>query len=720
MKFWILTTEYPPEFGGGIGTYVSIAARMLRDKGHSVTVFLYQMGIASDRISIEDGIRIIRFPPTQTNASKFLGFNAALSYEYAKAIEKYIQKEGAPDILESQEYHGIAYYTQQFKLLGYESFKDLNILITCHAPSFICLEYNHIPVYQLPYYWTGLMEKSTIKCADILVSPSYYFVEQAKQRMDWTDTRAEVIPNPIDIPDLREQSINRNHIVCFGKLSPLKGSFELLRYFKELWDNGFEHPLHIIGGTEQIFHPEGLTMGDIVKEKYARYIESGLLVLEGNLSPEKARAKVINAHVVIVPSTFDNFPYTVLEAMSWGKVLLVSQSGGQSEMIEDGFNGFIFDHDKPREFHQKLELILTLSNKELAQIGKRAHASIKEKYAPDVIYNQKIRVIQQYLANKPERKHFPFLESAVPVNNKSQSGPQNELLSVVIPYYNMGDYIRDCVRSVLNADYPEMEVIIVNDGSTEPNSISILKEFEDIPNVKVIHKKNEGLSICRNIGAQNATGKYLAFLDADDMVAPDYYSKAIRTLRLYDNVHFVGTWIKYFGESQDTWPSFNPEPPYILVHNLVNSSSLVYKKNTFLEFGQNDHKLVYGMEDWDSVISLISQNKGGVVLPEPLFFYRIRKNSMARAFTHTKRTYLYRLISQKHATFYNRYGHEIANILNQNGSGIYIDNPTLETSFVSGLNGLPISSKMKEKIKELAKRNRHIRKVAYTLYKNFK
>lgn len=715
MKYWLLTTEYPPQYGGGIGTYVFYTARMLHDKGHEVTVFLHDRSLAADVVSEEGGIRLVRFVANKTGTHRFLGFQASISYEYAHVVGEYIKLEGQPDIIESQEYEGIAYYLQQFKSLNYEYYSGLNIMITCHSPSFLCLEYNHVPIYQFPYYWTGHMEKSCIRSADLLISPSRYFVQQSKGRMNWEGLNEKYVPNPIEtngdgsVPAYRE-----NYIVCFGKLSPLKGTFELLQYFKRLWDNGFQYPLHIVGGTQQVFHPEGSTMEAIVKKKYGIYLAKNLLRLEGELEPGKAREKMKDAHVVLVPSVVDNLPYTVLEAMSWGKVVLASCQGGQQEIIRDGENGFLFDHDIVDDFRDKLLEVLKLDNTAIRKIGENAIRTIQSSYSPDTIYHRKMEVITSFLQQKRMRRDYPFVWSNG--NPSLPSAASNgELLSIVIPYYNMGDYVEESIRSVLASDYIHKEIILVNDGSTDERSKVILEELERKYPVKVFNKENEGLPLTRNYGAWKASGKYLAFLDADDTVEKTYYSKAIQTLGMYDNVHFVGCWTRYFGMSNACWPTFNPEPPYLLVHNMVNSSALVYKKDSFLRHGLNDPDLLYGMEDWDSVINMVKKNYCGVVLPELLFNYRVRKDSMARSFTRIKQLHLYRVIGERHKDIYNKFGNEIAQLLNANGSGIGFDNPTQEPP-AKIFPAIHLPGFLKERIKHKVKHNKYLRNFAYKLY----
>src|SRR5438045_9284682 len=125
MRYWLLTTEFPPFFGGGISTYCAITAQMLQKSGHQVTVFLPDFSASGVKESYQEQVRVIRFVPRQTDAHQFLGFTASLSYEFAEVVKRYILEEGKPDMLEAHEYKGIAYFIQQFKCQHIAPFVDL-------------------------------------------------------------------------------------------------------------------------------------------------------------------------------------------------------------------------------------------------------------------------------------------------------------------------------------------------------------------------------------------------------------------------------------------------------------------------------------------------------------------------------------------------------------------------------------------------------------------
>jgi glycosyltransferase involved in cell wall biosynthesis len=712
LNYWLLTTEYPPFHGGGISTYCYHTAVMLVEQNIKITTFVPDDSVTDFKITnTPEGNRIIHFNTNRTNSAGFFGYTARLSYEFASIVQQFIQQEGKPDIIEAQDYLGIAYYLLQYKHLLYDDVKDIPIVITLHSPAFLYLEYNRVPTYRFPDFQTCQMEKEAIKMADWLLAPTQYIIDAIQPYVDVTTSNKVVIRNPYIVPDHKPvHTIERNKIVYYGKLSPQKGSFELLAYFKTLWDSGFGHPLHIFGGTDIVFHPEQLTMGQLATRKYEKYINNGLLQLHGKIKPAAIEKELHSAHVIIVPSIVDNLPYVVIESMGLGKVVLASVQGGQREMIDHGVNGFLFDHTIAGDFEEKLQYVLALSDEKIAAIGKAARDKVTSLYHPAVVIEQKLPLLKTLIQKKITPTTFPFLYQ----NAHKPVTASGNLLSVVIPFYNMGKYIMECVQAVKASTYPELEILVINDGSTEADSLAVLKQVAQIEGVKVFNKPNEGLAYTRNYGASKATGDWLAFLDADDTVTPDYYEKALRVLKQYQNVFFVGSFVQYFGDTDKKWATYTPQPPYALVHNPVNSSGLVYKKAAFLAAGQNDRTVDYGLEDYESVVHLLSKGYNGIVLPEFLFKYRVRGDSMIRKITREKLLYSYKYIAEKHTSYYATFATQINNLLNANGPGFLFDNPTFAVSVVTNAES---NSWLFRKAKAFIKKNKTLKSIVLRLKK---
>ena len=116
------------------------------------------------------------------------------------------------------------------------------------------------------------------------------------------------------------------------------------------------------------------------------------------------------------------------------------------------------------------------------------------------------------------------------------------LLSIIIPTYNDAEFIRSMLASILVGLTAEVEIIIINDGSTDGTDKEIITFCQNISplQIKYIQQENYGISAARNIGLANATGKYIAFVDADDLISADYYDILLPLLReeAYDLVEF--------------------------------------------------------------------------------------------------------------------------------------------------------------------------------------
>jgi glycosyltransferase involved in cell wall biosynthesis len=719
MKVWLLTTEYPPFSGGGISTYCMHTVTMLAEKSVDITVFLCDRNTKGITVGKENGIRVVRFSPFEYNEKNFLGYETLVSFAFAQVIRSFIRDEDAPDIIESQEYNGIAYFCLLYKKLLYPEFQRPVFTVTIHAPSFICQPFNNISSFKLPYYWIHEMERFCLQAADHIIAPSRYIIDLIKKDYCRLNSSYSVIRNPFYFKKVNAEShvINRCEFVFYGKASPLKGIFELLRYFEILWNEKNAFVLRLIGGTDHFYHPGQMLMDDMIRKRYAKYIASRQLILEGAIPAGELNKRINSANAIIFPSLVDNFPYAVLECMAAGKVVLASTSGGHREIINDGENGFLFEVENEGGFYAKLDEILHLTDEQIYRISENAKNTVSKTCGPEQIVKEKLALFQQLSSRTEETHIFPFLRQEQIPEYIIEKVPLIGLLSVIIPYYNMGDFVEETVKSIFNADYKNIEIIIVNDGSTDAGSLEILKKMCSNNAVKVFNIVNGGLARARNYGALQAKGEFLAFLDADDTVEPFYYSKAIRLLQHYENVFFVGSWVKYFGMRKGIWPCFTPEPPFLLVHNMANTSGMVYKRYAFLNKGLNDPKMIFGMEDYESMINMVGSGYNGLVIPEPLFNYRVRKDSMVRQFTKEKILYMLQLITGKHAVLFGKYADTVTGLLNSNGPGYSYDNPTLDYHIESNK---IIRLLSRNRIFQQLRQSKYFRKPLLQLYHIFK
>ncbi|PSR29489.1 MAG: hypothetical protein C7B47_01870 [Sulfobacillus thermosulfidooxidans] len=669
MKFWLLTTEYPPFFGGGIATYAGLTAQLFSDYGHEVTVIVYDEQAQGRKELVIEGIRVIRFS-SLWDSHLMLGYPAQLSYAYAKIVEDLIVREGPPDLIESQEYLGIAAHLLQRKRTLDPLFVNIPVIITAHNPKFLLDPIDRAPTYQFPDYWTGELERFSLRAADGVISPSAFLRTALTHSLP--DLSVEVIPNPYRVPPQPAKTSRQERLLYVGRLQLFKGILDLLEALVPLWNDGFTWPLDIVG-HDSPYYPKGTSFKSYIDTRYQPYLRKGLIRLHPAISSEELGAFYAQAGCVILPSRFDNLPYVLLEAMSYECVVVATQSGGQKEVIIDGESGFLCQAE---HLGRTIKRATELSLDQQSTMGHQARTRVASWTDPESIYEKKMDYIRSLLHGDQPRS-FPVIRPTpsselIPVSKQGH-------LSIVIPFYNLGSYLLETLDSLMQLPSSlNKEIIVVDDGSTDGVSIAALrKAARTYPDTTIYRTPNQGLARARNFGASKATGTFLAFLDADDKVDPRYYPRAIKILQHYDNVSFVGCWAQYFGVDYHIWPTWNPEPPYALFHNPLNTSALVYLRDHFLAYGQNDPEMEYGMEDYESLIRMLSHGCHGVAIPEPYFFYRVRPHSMSREFNQANQQYLYRLIVQKNRTLYMQYADELFFLFNANGPQYSVDNPTV-------------------------------------------
>lgn len=110
--------------------------------------------------------------------------------------------------------------------------------------------------------------------------------------------------------------------------------------------------------------------------------------------------------------------------------------------------------------------------------------------------------------------------------------------TIIVPIYNAEDFLNDCLNSIKSQTYKNYEVVLVNDGSTD-SSIKICEEYLNLPNWKLVNKKNGGLTSARNFGLKHANGKYITYVDADDIIYPNHLSECEKIIHEHNDIDMI-------------------------------------------------------------------------------------------------------------------------------------------------------------------------------------
>ncbi len=238
-------------------------------------------------------------------------------------------------------------------------------------------------------------------------------------------------------------------------------------------------------------------------------------------------------------------------------------------------------------------------------------------------------------------------------------------ISVIIPCFNNEETIIETIESITKQEYSSYEIIIVNDGSTDKSAdiVSNFIKINNSNNITLINQINSGPSKSRNNGADKATGKYLLFLDADDLIAPSYIKKCIDYLEQNQNINIVYSNAAFIGARKGNWNLPEFKLPNYLVENCIFISAVI-RKEVFDKVGKFDENLHF-LEDWELWIKIIMEFGGVHRISETLFYYRkrfdkssITDNENIELIKDSSRLYIY----NKHYKYYSKNGYDIVTL----------------------------------------------------------
>lgn len=209
------------------------------------------------------------------------------------------------------------------------------------------------------------------------------------------------------------------------------------------------------------------------------------------------------------------------------------------------------------------------------------------------------------------------------------------MISIVIPVYNSSKYLGRCLNTVLNQDYPNIEIVLVDDGSTDGCAHLCDEYAEKDIRIRVIHQQNQGASIARQNGLRNAKGEYVTFIDSDDWVANDYVSKlynfivehhvtisacGVQRVKENENINFQRT------EYQSFLLSFEELMPRFFKYEFWGFPGKLYKKSVLSQITFPKATLC---EDYLVMTQLFLKERQMAYTDESLYYYEYHEQSLS-------------------------------------------------------------------------------------------
>jgi glycosyltransferase involved in cell wall biosynthesis len=624
MKIAYVCREYGHITGGGIGTYIVNVVQEMSQRGHEI--FLVTDCVSeTNRHLVPPGVRVISVAPAAPpRIGNFFTGNHEYSYRVLDALEGF-SEETPLDVIEFAEYGGEGFAAIRAKRLM-NRFARTALVVKCHTPTSLLFEINEDRRLFVETLCDITMEDYCIRNADLVTSPSRSLADYFSGRVGRKDIR--VCPYPLRLPvSPRPRSFSAEQIrrVRFvGSIQVRKGVDVFIEAAKIVLEKHPDFLFELWGKVRNATY-----FGKDYRSILERSIPDALrdrIVFRGDIPYDKINDLFLDSCIVVFPSRWENWANVCLEAISQGCVVFASRLGGMAEMIDDGIHGILIDPRAPAELADRI-LMLADAPRRLETISKAAMERSKAICDP-------VRACEAIEANY----------SAAPKTRAWRTVEAPPLVSVVIPHYNQGTYLHEAVNSVRSSTYPSIEIIVVDDGSTDEYSRQV---FEQLPGVKKIRKPNGGLSSARNAGIDVAQGEYFLPLDADDMIHPDYIRSAVAALENNPSLGYVSCHAQNFGDSDTAYIPIGYVPPLMVAINTDGKCANLFRRKLHTRSRRYDETMV-SYEDWEFLIQLHASGIEGDVLPGEFFFYRRHADSMVYQTANPLRAELIQYMMTKH------------------------------------------------------------------------
>lgn len=577
------------------------------------------------------------------------------SHQIALALRLLCEREPF-DAVEFNDYLGLGYVTLKWRRLWGKPFSQTAFWMRIHGSSEVCLKADHADSYTQAQLHAFAMERYCARAVDGWMAPSESIAKWYRTYYDCESTKAFVSAPPFQQlgpgkSHSRMINSSRVRILFYGKLQLLKGIETFIRAAVKLSEE-VAHVEFVMVGHEAP-HPRGEGAYRKELERLIPFHQKERFSFHQRISLDQLEDLAKSCEIAVVPSTVETFCLAAHE-LNWIGIPLVLNN-------IPAFQDYFADNRNCRFFDGTVEGLARVLGELLAHPGS---CRAWEWNAPDVV--RKNRLVAAY---DEALSHF---QEKLTINSNERTYDQ-PLISIVVPYYNMHDYIDDTIASIVASNYTCWEVIIVDDGSPLPAAqqkiCALEAQYNNDKRFKFIRKSNGGLGSARNAGIAHACGRYVLPLDSDDVIHSEYLALAVRALERNPELAAVSSFVSFFADGQpseqiiDYVIPYDLDPLLITVENRAGVACSIFRRELFDSFSYDETLTSY--EDWDLWWSLAEAGLRAEVMPAILYRYRRRTDSMFNTTAVTRHVHLLRYLADKHTQSLHTQGPALHKVYNE-------------------------------------------------------
>lgn len=623
MRVLLVSSEHGRN--GGLGISVGRLGRLL-SREHEVTIVHSYEDAAVPARDDPPNLRQVVVDPTRLPPIAFSCDDHARSAAVALAIEEAYGTE-PPDYAEFPDYRGHGLVPLQARAAGSPALRGTMIAIRLRGMAeLICL---HDGTWPRPQHRMVFdLEREALRLADRIIYPGESVLETYREHVPGVDfagaERVRLSFEPGAEPTDRPREAGGPLRILFaGRLQRVKGVLPLVEACLASEDPDWR--LTLVGADT-----ETAPMNQSVRKTIELMVgEDERVDIRGPLPHAKLQEIYGEFDLVAVPSSFESWSNVALEALRAGVPVLAARAGGLAEIVEDGVSGWHLDGTGREGIQRSLERLLA----DRAEVER-----VRRSGAPRARFlelTNEEEALAAYRALISERFSARPQQSSSGKGFRGLGESTEPLVTGIVTYFGEHEEVREAVDSLLAQTHRNLEVIVVDDGSFEAED-RVLTELAELDRVRVLYKPNGGEADARNLALLLADGEYLAFLDADNTLGPDFVARAVAMIEADPEIAYVTSWLRFFGEPDALAGAgtggYAPLGNAVRSDDAINSdgdSIALMPRRLFAREGYSYEVEGVLMADWELYRRLREDGRFGAVIPALEANYRVRPDSVS-------------------------------------------------------------------------------------------
>jgi glycosyltransferase involved in cell wall biosynthesis len=379
------------------------------------------------------------------------------SWQVAQYCERLVETEEI-DVIEAQEWEAPLYYLQLRRAFGLGPHKQPPCLIHLHSPTRLIFQHNQWDTSLTDFLPLSRREEYSIQAADGLICPSRYLANEAERLFSLKPGAVQVIPYPLgDTPAIERtpETWERNSVCYVGRIELRKGVVEWVDAAVQVAESRSDVRFDFVGSDTSLTGGAGASVREYLDQRIPRHLRPRFR-FHGSQSREDLLRTLATVSLAVVPSQWDNLPFTCIEAMSTGLPVLASPNGGMAELIADGESGWIASDATPAGLARSLRLALDTSGIRRAAMGAQASLTARRLCSNESILRRHLELRSQ-LARDGATKSFQVPGFGVAEEGRTGMG-------VVVTCMDRPELLQECLASVREQTAPaKMMVAVINE-----------------------------------------------------------------------------------------------------------------------------------------------------------------------------------------------------------------------------------------------------------------